>query len=193
MPTADVPDPSPRVARRALAAAVVAALAAVPLVACGSARPTARAGAEMDPVTTTTTAIAATAEPVVKDVLAEDTTPPGAPGYTLTLMRYTIAPGAQLAPHVHPGVQMAAIDRGTLRYTVVSGTAQVRRGGGPATAVTGPTQITLDQGDSVVEPFDMVHFGANDTDQPVVITATLLTRSDQGLSVAVSTTTTAAP
>ena len=64
----------------------------------------------------------------MKDVLATDTDPPGAPGYTLTLIRYTIAPGAQLAAHVHPGVQMAEVDEGTLTYTIVSGTAEVRRG-----------------------------------------------------------------
>ncbi len=177
--------------RRSIAGVLVAVVAALSLVGCGSSKPTARAGAEMDPVTTTTTA--SSAEPVVKEVLAEDTTPPGAPGYTLTLIRYTIAPGAQLAPHIHPGVQMANIDSGTLTYTVVSGTAQVRRAGGEPTAVTGPTTITLKAGDSVVEPFDMVHFGANDTDEPVVISATLLTESAQGLSVAVSTTTTVAP
>ena len=146
--------------------------------------------AEMAPATTDATPAAA--EPVVKEVLAEDTTPPGAPGYTLTLIRYTIAPGAQLAPHVHPGVQMANIDSGSLTYTIISGTAEVRRAGGQATPVTGPTRSPSAPGDSVVEPFDMVHFGANDTDEPVVITATLLTESAQGLSVAVSTTTTTA-
>jgi quercetin dioxygenase-like cupin family protein len=177
-------------ARRALPAALVAVVAAVSLLGCGSSKPTAKAGVEMDPVTTTTVV---SGEPVVKEVLAEDTTPPGAPGHTLTLIRYTIAPGAKLAPHVHPGVQLANIDSGTLTYSILSGTAQVRRNGGEPTAVTGPTTITLEAGDSVVEPFDMVHFGANATDQPVVISATLLTESSQGLSVAVTTTTTAGP
>lgn len=144
----------------------------------------------MAPATTTT---AAAAEPVVKEILATDPTPPGADGYTLTLIRYTIAPGAELAPHVHPGVQMANIDSGTLTYTVISGTATVRRAGGEPAPVTGPTTISLGPGDSVVEPGDMVHFGANRTDQPVVISATLLTRTDEGLSVVVPTTTTVAP
>ena len=175
--------------RRSIAVALVAVVAALSLVGCGTSKPTPSAGAEMDPVTTTTTA---SGEPVVKEVLAVDPAPPGAPGYTLTLIRYTIAPGAELAPHVHPGVQMANIDGGSLTYTIISGTAQVRRGGGEATAVTGPTTITLDAGDSVVEPFDMVHFGANATDEPVVLSATLLTESSQGLSVTVSTTTTVA-
>lgn len=176
--------------RRALAAALVAVVAGLSLRACGSSSSTAGSVTE---TTSTPATTAPSGEPVVKEVLAEDTTPPGAPGYTLTLIRYTIAPGAKLAAHIHPGVQMANIDSGALTYTIISGTAQVRRAGGEATAVTGPTTITLKAGDSVVEPFDMVHFGANDTGEPVVISATLLTESAQGLSVAVSTTTTVAP
>ena len=57
--------------------------------------------------------------------------------------------------------------------------------------VTGPATLSLGPGDAVVEPFDMVHYGANDTSQSIVITATLLTETDLGLSVAVTTTTTA--
>ena len=48
-----------------------------------------------------------------------------------------------------------------------------------------------DPGDGLPELDGMVHFGANDTTEPVIITATLLTESDLGLSVAVTTTTTA--
>ena len=187
---AAMPDPRAVHPRRALGAALVALVAAVSLVACGSSSPGAGSASTAAPATT---AAPGSTEPVVKEVLAEDTAPPGAPGYTLTLIRYTIAPGAKLSPHVHPGVQMANIDSGSLTYTIISGTAEVRRAGGTPTAITGPTTLTLAAGDSVVEPFDMVHFGANDTDQPVVISATLLTESSQGLSVAVSTTTTAAP
>lgn len=186
MPTISAPHLR-RDLRRASAAGLIAVVAALSIAACGSSGPTAASGSGTASAPTTD---AAAAEPVVKEVLAEDTTPPGAPGYTLTLIRYTIAAGAQLAPHVHPGVQMASIDSGTLSYTIVSGTAEVQRAGGQPTPVTGPAQITLGPGDSVVEPFDMVHFGANDTDEPVVISATLLTESAQGLSATVSTTTT---
>jgi quercetin dioxygenase-like cupin family protein len=176
---------------RALTVGLGAFLAAAVLAGCGSDGPTASGTGDTSGASTAPTApTAPAAEAVVKEVLAEDTTPPGAPGYTLTLMRYTIAPGAQLAPHVHPGVQMAEVESGTLTYTIVSGTAQVRRGAGGAQPVTGPTTIQLAPGDSVVEPFDMVHYGANDTGEPVVLTATLLTESALGLSVAVSTTTT---
>lgn len=166
---------------RAAALALVVAGAA----ACGSSDGTASPG-------TTTRAVSAggptTTVAVAKEVLGTDPAPPGAPGRTLTLIRYTIAPGAALAPHVHPGIQMAAIDSGTLTYTVESGTATVRRQGSDTTqAVTGPTTITLGPGDAVIETGDMVHFGANETTQPVVITATLLTDSTKDLAVTVTT------
>lgn len=125
---------------------------------------------------------------VAKDILAQQVDPPGATGRTLTLIRYTIAPGAQLAPHVHPGIQLAAIESGELTYTIESGTVTVQHGAdGGEEQVTGPTTITLEPGDAVSEVDGMVHFGANDTDAPVVILATLLTESDKDLAVTVTT------
>jgi oxalate decarboxylase/phosphoglucose isomerase-like protein (cupin superfamily) len=123
---------------------------------------------------------------IQKIVLNQQKDPPGAPGRTLTLIRYVIAPGAKLSPHVHPGVQLAYIEAGTLTYTIVSGTATVRRAGGDPTPVTGPTTITLDPGDAVTETDGMVHYGANEGAVPLVILATLLTDSSQDLAVTVS-------
>ncbi|HST38559.1 MAG TPA: hypothetical protein VLK58_03580, partial [Conexibacter sp.] len=65
-----------------------------------------------------TTALIADNQPVVRTVLAEDPDPPGAPGRTLGLSRVTVAPGAELALHRHPGTQIANIARGTLTYWV---------------------------------------------------------------------------
>ncbi|MBI2706632.1 MAG: hypothetical protein HYX32_15280 [Actinobacteria bacterium] len=131
-----------------------------------------------------------TAVPVVKETLASEVDPPGAPGRTLTLARYTIAPDAQLSPHIHPGVQLASIQAGTLTYTVVSGTATLTRANGTTDEVTGPATVALDAGDAVAENDGMVHFGANRTGAPVVILATLLTQSDSDLAVTVTTTAT---
>lgn len=171
-------------ARRRLATTVVALLVAT---ACADGTT-----AEHGDVPTTTTAVpdaaAATAsdEPVVRETLAELVDPPGAEGRTLHLVRYTIAPEAQLPAHIHPGVQMAAIESGTLTYTVIEGTAQVRRSGESADqAVEGPTTIELGPGDAVVELADMVHFGANETDAPIVIVATLLTVTGEDLAITV--------
>lgn len=128
-------------------------------------------------------------EPVVREILAQMDSPPGASGRRLTLVRYTIAPGAQLAPHVHPGVQMASIESGTLSYQVVSGTVAIqRRVGGNGVperteSLTGPASTKLDAGDVVIEEGQMVHFGANNTNEPVVIAATLITEGAE-LSVA---------
>ncbi len=177
--------PVPRPHRHHLLAT---ALLAASLVAGGCGRgdvsPNAAGGSTAAPpaggAPTTTVAVA-------KDVLATTADPPGAPGRTLTLIRYTIAPGAKLTPHIHPGIQLAAIDTGTLTYTVESGTATVTRAGGDTEAVTGPATITLGPGDSVAEPDGMVHFGANDTTTPVVILATLLTEDGRDLAVTVTT------
>jgi quercetin dioxygenase-like cupin family protein len=134
---------------------------------------------------------ATTAPAVVKSVLAQEKDPPGAPGRTLSLVRYTIAPGAQLPAHIHPGAQLASIESGTLTYTVVSGTATVtRKGSSTPESVTGPATTTLGPGDAVAENDGMVHYGANETDAPVVILASLLTDSSQDLAVNVTTTAT---
>lgn len=154
---------------------------------CGSDSTPGRAATTSAP--TNTASSPTTTVAVQKDILNSEVDPPGAQGRTLTLIRYTIAPRAKLAAHVHPGVQMASIQSGSLAYTVISGTASVRRApSGTTEEVTGPADITLNQGDSVIEKGDMVHFGANTTGAPVVIVATLLTEDGQDLAVPVTTT-----
>jgi quercetin dioxygenase-like cupin family protein len=167
--------------RRVVPSALV--IVAASLAACGddtTANPPATSSAS------TTTATTAFTEPVVREILAATEDPPGAPGRTLTLARYTIQPGAKLPAHVHPGIQMAWIESGTLTYTIESGTAQVQRAGTEQPEpVEGPTTITLQAGDAVLELGDMVHFGANTSDEPIVIYASLLTESGKDLAVAV--------
>ncbi len=160
------------------------------LAGCGSSGPSASTASTTSTVpasdAATTAPAAATAGAVVKDILSTDVDPPGAPGSTLTLIRYTIPPGAKLAPHTHPGVQMASIQSGTLSYTVVSGTATVKRADGSIEQLAGPTSTKLDKGDSVIELDGMVHFGADDTTEPVIILATLLTQDGKDLAVPVT-------
>jgi hypothetical protein len=130
-------------------------------------------------------------EPVVREILGQVDSPPGASGRRLSLVRYTIAPGAELAPHVHPGAQMAAIESGSLTYHVLSGTAVVHRAVGPdgvpglSEELIGPAETTLRAGDAVIEDGEMLHFGSNRAAEPVVILATLLTDPGAGLAVAV--------
>ena len=162
------------------------------MAACGSDdTSTTSSDATTTPTPATPTTPAATAaEPVVKEVLADMVDPPGGDGSTLTLIRYTIAPGAQLDPHIHPGVQLAAIESGTLAYTVESGTAVVHRADGTTENIDGPAETSLEPGDAVQEIDGMVHFGANDTDDPVVILATLLTEDGHELAEVVEEPTT---
>lgn len=131
-------------------------------------------------------------EPVVREILGQTDDPPGAtPGQRLSLVRYTIAPGAQLAAHVHPGIQMASIVSGVLTYRVVSGTAVVHRqvdaDGVPMSVeeIVGPADTALHPGDTILEYASMQHFGSNRTDDPVVILAALITDAGGDLSVPV--------
>ncbi len=167
--------------RRALVIIGVVTALTLSFVACES-----DSGA-YDPATDPTTGTTLAVQKTTLDAMVD---PPGAPGRTLTLMRYDIAPGAKLSPHIHPGLQMAHIDSGTLTYTVVSGTAQVRRSGSEVDEpVTGPITVDLEAGDAVIELGDMVHFGENLGVEPVIITATLLTENGHDLAEAVTTTT----
>jgi quercetin dioxygenase-like cupin family protein len=171
------------------------AAAALLIAGCGSSSDGAGAGTSTTTTasattagSSTTTAAAGAAGPtVVKDILGTVVDPPGADGSTLTLIRYHIPAGAQLAPHVHPGVQIARITAGELTYTVVEGTAIVRRKGATGDEeVTGPATTKLVAGDTVTELDGMVHFGANDTAEEVIIDATLLTKDGKDLAVPVA-------
>jgi hypothetical protein len=108
-----------------------------------------------------------------REPLAQVVSPRGAPGRTLGLSRVTIPPHTALAPHQHPGYQIAYIQRGTLTYTVRTGVVPIYRG--PADAA--PRRVrTLRAGEWLVERQGDVHFGANRGRRAVVILiATLFT------------------
>src|SRR6476646_7157556 len=74
------------------------------------------------------TAGAAESPTAVRSPLAKVVDPASAKGQTLGLSRVVIPAGAQLALHVHPGTQIAYIDKGTLTYTVRTGAVNVYRG-----------------------------------------------------------------
>ena len=107
-------------------------------------------------------------EPTVREELAE-TAPANAPGQRLYLQRVTIQPGARLDTHYHDGTQVARVVQGTLTYDIVEGTAEVARKDGTVETFTAPDSITLESGDALTETSDLVHFGSNGGDEPVVV------------------------
>ena len=82
-----------------------------------------------------------------------ETEPSTTEGETLGLWHYLVPAGAALAPHTHPGDQIARIVRGTLTYEVVSGEARVvPRGWLDRDGRERPGHLTLEPGDAVIEP-----------------------------------------
>ena len=131
---------------------------------------------------------------VTREILGQ-TAPEQASGHELYLVRVTVPAGAQLAPHTHPGTQIARIERGTLTYTIISGTATVVRGGddgepGEREEVSGGTTVKLRKGDTVIESEGMVHEAANRGERKVIIVLTALLTEGAPLSEPVEDTTT---
>ena len=121
------------------------------------------------------------AQAPTREALAQVVKPPGAPGRTLGLSRVTIPARTTLAPHRHPGDQIAYLERGTLTYTVRTGVVRIYRGAADAspqrvgTIRAGQTE-RVRAGEWVVERQGDVHFGADRGRRPVVILlATLFT------------------
>jgi quercetin dioxygenase-like cupin family protein len=84
-----------------------------------------------------------------------------------------IPAGESIAPHTHPGPQLAVIVSGSLTYTVLEGEAELTRDAGTDDAETETIEsgesVELEAGDSLIEPPGMVHQAENDTEDPVVI------------------------
>jgi quercetin dioxygenase-like cupin family protein len=93
-----------------------------------------------------------------------------APEQQLELTRVVIPPGKEIAPHTHPGPQLALIVEGTLTYSVVSGEVRVTRSGSDTaeTIAAGQTE-DIEPGDSLAEGPGMVHTARNAGADPVVI------------------------
>jgi quercetin dioxygenase-like cupin family protein len=109
---------------------------------------------------------------VTRQVIAQSN-PTTAPGQLLELTRVIIPAGESLAPHTHPGPQMAIIDEGTLTYTIIKGSVQVTRAAGTSdakteTASAGQT-IELKPGDSLIETPGMEHEAKNAGKDAIVI------------------------
>lgn len=115
---------------------------------------------------------------VTREVLVSGQ-PSGAEGRLLELVKYTIAPGAALPIHFHPGMQMERVEFGVLTYTVVEGIAYVTRADGTAEVLEAGQTTLLQAGDALVEPEGMIHFAKNETPNIVILLATSLFEEDQ--------------
>jgi quercetin dioxygenase-like cupin family protein len=93
-----------------------------------------------------------------------------APGQKLELTRVVIPPDKDIAPHAHPGPQLALIVEGTLSYTVISGEVRVMRSGfDTAETIEAGQTSEIQPGDSLAEPVGVVHTARNPGPDPVVI------------------------
>lgn len=103
--------------------------------------------------------------------------PSNAPGRDVLLERITLAPGAELPTHSHPGTYVVLVESGELSVAIVEGFAEVTWAGQSTRQLVGPgEQVLLRAGDSVVEQQTLIHSGVNPGSTPVVlIAASLLT------------------
>ncbi|MCW2989854.1 MAG: Cupin 2 conserved barrel domain protein [Solirubrobacterales bacterium] len=119
----------------------------------------------------------------VREALAAQVNPIGAKGRTLALSRVTVPAGALLALHHHTGTQIARIDKGTLTYTVQTGSVTVHRGEVGADSVVRKIKAGqtghIKAGQWIVEQPSVIHKAANKGTTTVVIyLATLLPNGD---------------
>jgi quercetin dioxygenase-like cupin family protein len=97
----------------------------------------------------------------------------------LELVRYTIAPRRKLPTHIHPGMQIERVEAGTLTYTVVKGEAKITKNNGTELMLQAGKTIQLTVGDSLVESAGMVHYGENQTNNPVILLSASLFDANQ--------------
>jgi quercetin dioxygenase-like cupin family protein len=103
-----------------------------------------------------------------------------APGLELTLRRTTLAPGAVLPDHTHPGALVIFVESGSFGYTALGGTIQMTRAAGDGTVTPAEVpelgvEVVLQSGDwlFVEDPGDAFR---NAGDDEVVLLVAGLTR-----------------
>jgi len=116
--------------------------------------------------------------------------PPGAPGYTLQLVRVTFAPDAAVAAHRHSGGTVTTEISGSHAFTVLEGNARLIRAGS-ATPSAGaeagePMELgeeyTIAPGDVLVFDESVVHTAHNPNSEPAVLMEAQLRASDRPLT-----------
>jgi len=115
--------------------------------------------------------------------------PGNAPGNVFELVRVTIPPGATIAAHSHPGMQIILIESGAVQYSVIRGAVKIRRAAlsdgtaGPVEIVRAGQTAEVDAGDSFIETRGMVHSVMNEGTVPAVILASSLFDADEPANI----------
>ena len=110
----------------------------------------------------------ANTQSVSSEVLASGY-PNDAQGRIMELVRITIPSGANLPPHFHPGMQTGRIESGKLTYTIVKGSAKIRRSNGTEEILQAGQTTLLKVGDSLSEPGGTIHYAKNESASAVII------------------------
>ncbi len=105
-----------------------------------------------------------------------------APGMLLVSLRLTLAPGAVVPAHYHPGQLVVTVESGTLGYTILGEGQSMRAGAGTPTAaevIAPDTEATFGPGEWFVYEAGTVHMDRNPGNDPAVVLITGLVAADQ--------------
>jgi quercetin dioxygenase-like cupin family protein len=109
----------------------------------------------------------------------------------LVLLRATLAPGAGLPAHIHPGQLVIYVESGTAGYAILSEEGQSGRGrvGTPVASevITPGTEVLLGPGEWIIEEPGIVHTARNAGDEPLVLLLSGLVAADEPIVQLVET------
>ena len=108
------------------------------------------------------------------------------PGNTMYAARFTFQPGAEAAPHGHPGTTLIGVSSGTLGWGLVEGAATLIRGAASAApgapeAVTPGTEVILEVGDGMFYEDDVIHTARGAGDEPTIVQVSFLLTAGEPL------------
>ncbi len=127
----------------------------------------------------------ATPEPtpsVLAETLASSPLP-DLPGQALLQLRVTLAPGAVVPEHIHPGNLVFSVESGTITYEAVEESALVMWAG-PGTPAADQTllageEVTLEVGDWLAEQRGTIHVVRNSGDTSAVLLISAVVAADE--------------
>src|ERR671911_2404063 len=131
---------------------------------------------------------AGAAAPVTLEMLASAPAA-DAPGMLQVLFRLTLAPGAVVPAHVHPGQLVVSVESGTLGYTVLGEGQSLRAAAGTPTAaevIAPDTEATFGPGEWFVYEAGTVHMDRNPGNEPAVVLITGLVAADEPFLIPVA-------